>query len=126
MSVAAAQSFLTDGDVADIAQLRLDGLATSLALGGFVLTLYRTDADGLPQPASTVTVARRWANRQPRPTGSEAAASTGVDGELRAYAPWDVQVADTFVLPEGNARVAPLVREEGGIVTAPFTLDQGA
>ena len=125
VSVSAARPFLSPGDVADIAQLRLDGLATALALGGVVLTIYRTDAAGVPQPAFTMMVALRWANRQPRPVGSEAAASTGVDGDLRAYAPWDVAVGDTFSLPEGDARVVPLVRNEGGIVVAPFTLDQG-
>ena len=126
MSVAEAASLLSPRDVEDIHQLQLDGLATALALGAISLSLYRLDANGVPQVLPPVTVARRWANRQAQGRGSEAAAATDVAGDLRAYAPWDVAVGDTFVLDGQACRIVPAITAKDGIVTANFALDQGA
>lgn len=126
MSSAAAASLLSAPDVAAIHRLQLDGLATAIALGGFPLVLYRVDDAGVAQPLAPVTVARRWANRQPQAAGSEAAAADWVTGDFRAFAPWDVAVGDTFTLPEGPGKVVPALTTKDGITTAPFALDQGA
>jgi hypothetical protein len=126
VSVSAAASLLSPRDVADIHQLQLDGLATQLSLGAIALVLYRLDADGVPQPQPSVTVARRWANRQAQARGSEAAAATDVAGDLRAYAPWDVAPGDTFVLDGQACRIVPAITAKDGIVTANFALDQGS
>jgi hypothetical protein len=127
VSVAAAASLLSPSELAEIAQLRLDGLATSIELRGVELVLWRIDeASGDALPLPPVTVARRFANRQPRATATEAATSTRVDGDFRAYAPFDVAVGDTFVLPDGAGQIVPPITEDGQIVTAQFRLDQGA
>ena len=126
MSVSAAASLLTARDVADIHQLQLDGLATAFALGGIALVLYRTDAGGTVAALPPVTVARRWANRQAASRGSEAAASSAVAGDFRAYAPVDWQPGDAFVLPDGAGTLVPPITDKDGIATANFVLDQGA
>lgn len=126
MSVAAAASLLGPSEVAAIHQLQLDGLATALALGGFPLTVYRRDeTTGEPVALPTVTVARRYANRQARSVGTEGASSTWVDGDFRAYAPWDVRKGDTFVLPDGAGEIVRSILTSDQIVTAQFVLDQG-
>jgi len=127
VSVADAASLLTPRDVADIHQLQLDGLATALALGAIELVLYRRDEDtGEEVALPAVSVARRFANRQARAFGSEAAAAVYVDGDFRAYAPWDVRKGDRFVLPDGAGEIVATITTKDQITAAQFRLDQGA
>jgi hypothetical protein len=127
VSVSAAASLLSPGDIAGIHQLQIDGLATAIALGGFDLVLFRRDpvTEDLVAQAP-VTVARRWANRQPQAAGSEAAAAAYPAGDFRAYAPVDWQPGDGFSLPDGAGRLVPPILTKDGITTAQFVLDQGS
>jgi hypothetical protein len=121
----AGTSFLDAATVAEIAQVRHDGLATSIALGGVSLVLYRFNA-GTGQydarPAQTVVV--RWAARQPEAGATPAATTTLVAGELRGFA-LDVQIGDSFVLGGARGTIVAPVTTEHGITKAAFAVDQG-
>lgn len=129
MSVAAAASLLSPSEIAEIAQLRVDAVATAIAEPWVAveLVLWRLDEPGTPLPLPPVTVARRWANRQALAIGSEAAAATRVDGEFRAYGPWDVETGDTFVLADGPGTiVGRTTGKDDTVVIAQYRVDQGA
>jgi hypothetical protein len=120
------RSFLSGGDEREIRQAVIDGVQTMIGLEPISLILTRLDDDGVPVALPAVTVARRFANRQPERRGSEAAVSERVGGEFRAYAPWDVQIGDTFVLADGSGQIVPPVVTKYDVTRASFLLDAGA
>ena len=121
--MSAPQSFVSAAQEARIDALRLRGFATRLVVGmSEDITLWRdTDAGG--ESVGPTRALIELANRQDFQSQSSAAQLQQMDGQLTAYAPWDVQRGDRFTLSSGlsgQIRVVPPASH--GLQTAVFTI----
>jgi hypothetical protein len=117
------QSFVSPALEARLDALRLRAFATRLVTGvSEDVTLWRdTDAGG--ESIGPTTVLIELANRQDYQNRTNAADLNLMDGQLTAYAPWDVQKGDRFTLSSGlsgQIRVVPPAAH--GLQTATFAL----
>lgn len=127
-----ASSLLGAGDLAQIRQLRRDGLATSFALQNppVFITIRRWDEEAgtMVDVPGEYRVAIQYATTEPGNSGGQSTQSTMREGTLRGFAPLPLKLGDRFPLPGGSMAVvsAPEPSEQDGIVTAAWELQEGA
>lgn len=122
-------SYLTNAQADDIRQAKRDILATKLAIRepvSLVLSRYN-DAAGAYVTLPAQGVLLTYTDRHLDESGSLGAQATYVDGEFRKELPFDVAVADTFKLSNGQAGgITAVLLPSAGIQRATFTVDVGS
>jgi hypothetical protein len=126
-----ATSLIDAGDVAEIFQVRRDGLATAFALadpGPFSCTLSRRSGGDIDEGDAT-DVILTWDRVRGAGQGSareDIMATVPMTGQLRAYEGWDVKRNDRFALPDGRVGIIDSVPPpKNGAQKARFSVDLG-
>src|SRR5262245_43804740 len=114
--MASGTSLLDPGSLADIRQLRRDGMATALASADPAISLVftRPNATGEPfEESDPVDVVMTFDKvSSVREVGTDSGGEAPITGRMKAFEPWDVLKGDTFTLDDGRSGEITVVYPE--------------